>query len=51
MKITDGFCVNMCTCDGGGVGGLMMGGWLKGKKNLKVLVSHYFHNVSNSQVK
>lgn len=36
---TDGFCLNVCACDGGGggggVGGLMMGGRLKGKKILK----------------
>ena len=36
---------------GGGVGGLMTGGWLKRKKTFKKLGSHYFHNVSHSQVK
>lgn len=51
MKITDGFCLNVCACDGGWGGWTDDGSMAEQEKNLKMLGSHYFHNVSHSQVK
>lgn len=48
---TDGFCLNVCAHDGGRGGWTDDGRMSEKEKTFKKLGSHYFHNVSHSQVK
>lgn len=45
MKLTNGFCLNVCTCDGEWGGWTDDGRMAETEKNLKMLGSHYFHKL------